>query len=202
MKTIGRMRALGLALILAAVGGAALLSSGGSGSAFTQGAGGTSEPALDSNSLAKGFSRPDHPFPGGRQASAEETNQALEQCRCPAPEDSGGAAPNAVAERWRQGKSNVGLVLRSGVWVTYTADARSSEQYALDAQTAIAEGFWDAQLVLVRGTTGAGAERTETGSAYLAWIEGGHLTELFGFGEQSLLELQSLAEGMRAPRSD
>jgi hypothetical protein len=105
-----------------------------------------------------------------------------------------------VTERWALGSSNLGLVLGNGIWVTYTDDARSPEDYAKDASESIEGGFWNGgRLLRVRGVTGAGTAGGPNRSAYLVWIEGEHLTEVFGFGGQSLGDLLEFAERMAVP---
>ncbi len=123
----------------------------------------------------------------------------LSRCQCPGPPPSNSRS-GWVTERWALGSLNLGLILGNGIWVTYTDDARSSEDYAKDASESIEGGFWDSgKLLEVRGVTGAGAPGTPSGSAYLVWIEGEHLTEVFGFGGQSLEDLLEFADRLRVP---
>lgn len=146
--------------------------------------------------LQYGATLPSHPFPGGRPASEQETDQTLAACGCPGPRPADESGPEGVIERWRQGKSNVGIVLRNTMWITYTQDSRTHEQYADDVRQSIDEGFWNAKLVRSRGVSAAATSRSDSASAYLAWIEGDHLIEIFGFGGQSLEELLEFADDM------
>lgn len=143
-----------------------------------------------------GISEPDVPLPGGAPITMEQATALLDECGCPPIASSGPVSDDLFEAAFVNDQGEVVIGFRNGMQVSYTPDSRSEDAFLSEVQDTIDGGFWDAELVPLRGTTAAAHAASDTGPASLIWIEGKDSIGMIGKGGQSLPELIEAAEGM------
>jgi hypothetical protein len=93
---------------------------------------------------------------------------------------------------WVNDSGEVGFAFTSGLWLTFSPDGRTADQYAQDVLASVRGGFDDATNIALRATTAA-ANRPGN-PAGVSWIEGDDLIELVAKNGQSLPDLIAIAE--------
>jgi hypothetical protein len=142
------------------------------------------------------------PFgPVGREIPVAAANSLIALCIwCPQLPPEGPMSDSNVSEAWTAPEGEVLLRYADGVDLYVYPGSQLDRQEWIDSWTAdIASGGWPGQMIDLRGTRAAAAERDISWSSVVTWVEGTSLIEMYGKGGQTLDELIQRAESLLSP---